>query len=140
MSCRHPLQEQVVDTFVPNDALVVGGAGIGSSFGSDDGEQGNSVMLCTGANACGKVNLYPWNSSHALILRAHTHGIERVLEAGSMSCSISIRITAETEFDTHIDCSDPIYGTGQLIMEVLALLQLTSLNIVDRMVSKFNDA
>ncbi|KAI0061404.1 hypothetical protein BV25DRAFT_1870738 [Artomyces pyxidatus] len=60
---RHPLQEQVVDTFVPNDSLVVGGAGIGSfpivhgeddDLSSDGTILGNSVMICTGANACGK--------------------------------------------------------------------------------------
>ncbi|KAG5735367.1 Prohibitin-2 [Termitomyces sp. T112] len=55
---RHPLQEQVIDTFVPNDALLVGGTGSGPTFrnGKDisDSEQQNSVLLCTGANACGK--------------------------------------------------------------------------------------
>ena len=61
---RHPLQEQTVDTFVPNDILIVGGAGIGSFpavHGEDDdlmsegSVRGNSVVICTGANACGKV-------------------------------------------------------------------------------------
>ncbi|KAF8895319.1 DNA mismatch repair protein MutS [Infundibulicybe gibba] len=47
---RHPLQEQVVDTFVPNDAHVVGGTGIGGKSGKNS----HSVVLCTGANACGK--------------------------------------------------------------------------------------
>ncbi|KAI0632052.1 DNA mismatch repair protein MutS [Trametes polyzona] len=61
---RHPLQELVVDTFVPNDSYIVGGAGIGvivddRSVEEDDTEddryQGqNSVVVCTGANACGK--------------------------------------------------------------------------------------
>ncbi|KAI0315802.1 muts domain V-domain-containing protein [Amylostereum chailletii] len=60
---RHPLQEQVVDTFVPNGILLVGGAGNGAFpavHGEDDGSSsegtllGNSVMVCTGANACGK--------------------------------------------------------------------------------------
>jgi DNA mismatch repair protein MSH5 len=68
-SFRHPLQEQTVDTFVPNDILIVGGAGIGSHptttvhGGGDEGDHlvseggvlGNSVVICTGANACGKV-------------------------------------------------------------------------------------
>ncbi|KAF8158095.1 hypothetical protein B0H34DRAFT_749503 [Crassisporium funariophilum] len=54
---RHPLHEQVVNTFVPNDARLIGGAGIGSSTElPDDNEQWNSVLLCTGANACGKVS------------------------------------------------------------------------------------
>ena len=62
---RHPLQEQVLDTFVPNDARLVGGAGIGtqratrySTVGAEPDDEGtawHSVLLCTGANACGKV-------------------------------------------------------------------------------------
>lgn len=52
LSPRHPLQEQVVDTFVSNDAFVVGGRGISV----DNDEEGTSILLCTGANACGKVN------------------------------------------------------------------------------------
>ncbi|TDL23286.1 hypothetical protein BD410DRAFT_176959 [Rickenella mellea] len=63
---RHPLQEQVVDTFVPNDIFMRGGMGIGvSSYDHDDGSDGTShsdstttnrrsVIICTGANACGK--------------------------------------------------------------------------------------
>ncbi|KDR82897.1 hypothetical protein GALMADRAFT_220895 [Galerina marginata CBS 339.88] len=52
---RHPLHERVVDTFVPNDARLIGGAGIGADAEyPDDNEQWNSVLLCTGANACGK--------------------------------------------------------------------------------------
>ncbi|KAH9889862.1 DNA mismatch repair protein MutS [Cubamyces lactineus] len=65
---RHPLQELVVDTFVPNDAFIVGGAGLGVSpedISSDDEESSrenvhhskNSVVVCTGANACGKIAL-----------------------------------------------------------------------------------
>ncbi|KAH9002749.1 DNA mismatch repair protein MutS [Lactarius hatsudake] len=60
---RHPLQEQTVDTFVPNDVFLVGGAGI-DSYPDTHGEEGdltsegstlgNSVLICTGANACGK--------------------------------------------------------------------------------------
>ena len=58
---RHPLQEQVVDAFVPNGILLVGGGGNGSCAVVDDDMEhvegtlmGNSVMICTGANACGK--------------------------------------------------------------------------------------
>jgi hypothetical protein len=48
-----------VDTFVPNDAHIIGGAGIGSSpTMPDDHHQWNSVLLCTGANACGKVYFF----------------------------------------------------------------------------------
>ncbi len=62
---RHPLQELVVDTFVPNDAYFVGGAGIGVVLEdntieteSEDEQRyaKNSVIVCTGANACGKVS------------------------------------------------------------------------------------
>ncbi|KAJ7505221.1 muts domain V-domain-containing protein [Mycena galericulata] len=55
---RHPLQEQVVDTFVPNDAHLAGGSGNRSVLVGDEAtneaEEWNSVVLCTGANACGK--------------------------------------------------------------------------------------
>lgn len=59
---RHPLQEFVVDTFVPNDAFVVGGAGVDAEpleyidqDGSEDvHEERHSIVVCTGANACGK--------------------------------------------------------------------------------------
>ncbi|KAE9400467.1 hypothetical protein BT96DRAFT_965335 [Gymnopus androsaceus JB14] len=61
---RHPLQEMVVDTFVPNDARVTGGDGRFSMFTNsseedavsdeDSSKSWNSVLLCTGANACGK--------------------------------------------------------------------------------------
>lgn len=61
---RHPLQEQVEDTFVPNSCRLVGGAGVGSTFDGYEEEQHdgeitdwNSVALCTGANACGKVRI-----------------------------------------------------------------------------------
>ncbi|KAL1722791.1 DNA mismatch repair protein MutS [Schizophyllum commune] len=62
---RHPLQEQVVDTFVANDTRLAGGLGAHVQMDSDDGneetdgERGKTefmkpVALCTGANACGK--------------------------------------------------------------------------------------
>ncbi|KAF7288536.1 DNA mismatch repair protein 5 [Mycena chlorophos] len=55
---RHPLQEQVVDAFVPNDARLAGGSGDRSMLVGDEStheaEEWNSVVLCTGANACGK--------------------------------------------------------------------------------------
>lgn len=53
-----------MDTFVPNDAFLVGGAGIGSypNVRADEDDSsgevpllGNSIVVCTGANACGKV-------------------------------------------------------------------------------------
>lgn len=64
---RHPLQELVVDTFVANDAYVVGGLGQSeiahSKFEKADNDAKstlrqdcNSVVVCTGANACGKVS------------------------------------------------------------------------------------
>ncbi|KZT37836.1 hypothetical protein SISSUDRAFT_1114147 [Sistotremastrum suecicum HHB10207 ss-3] len=55
---RHPLQEQVVDTFVPNDAFI--GYSLNSeednipTTDSEDGHPRNSILICTGANACGK--------------------------------------------------------------------------------------
>lgn len=49
---RHPLQEQVVDTFVPNDVYLVGGCAEGIE--RQHSASRRSVLLCTGANACGK--------------------------------------------------------------------------------------
>ncbi|THH28695.1 hypothetical protein EUX98_g5476 [Antrodiella citrinella] len=63
---RHPLQELVVDTFVPNDIAFAGGGSAGTHIlpdeedGTEDGEgegiELNSIVVCTGANACGKVH------------------------------------------------------------------------------------
>ena len=53
-----------MDTFVPNDVFLVGGAGVDSCLDVRDVDDdlilegstmGNSVLICTGANACGKV-------------------------------------------------------------------------------------
>ncbi|EGO23820.1 hypothetical protein SERLADRAFT_450137 [Serpula lacrymans var. lacrymans S7.9] len=58
---RHPLQEQVVDIFVRNDAHLVAGAGFdfaesSCEYDGDPSEHQtcSSIILCTGANACGK--------------------------------------------------------------------------------------
>ena len=60
----HPLQELVVDTFVPNDVRMAGGGSTDARIPFDDGEDAtdsgeddvmNSIVICTGANACGKV-------------------------------------------------------------------------------------
>lgn len=72
-NCRHPLVERVADVFVPNDALLAGGRGAkldkpmadqdsdDSSESNDNKDQENaepcSVVLVTGANACGKVSV-----------------------------------------------------------------------------------
>ena len=40
---------------MPNDARLIGGAGIGVDVETPDSNEWNSVLLCTGANACGKV-------------------------------------------------------------------------------------
>ncbi|PCH40222.1 nucleoside triphosphate hydrolase protein [Wolfiporia cocos MD-104 SS10] len=59
---RHPLQELVVDTFVPNDTFVIGGQGVGvepvgvsdETISDSSRKESNSIIICTGANACGK--------------------------------------------------------------------------------------
>ncbi|KAL4267599.1 DNA mismatch repair MutS family protein [Pleurotus pulmonarius] len=48
---RHPLHEQIVDTFVPNDCYVTGAKGFDVHR---DVDEGHSIILCTGANGCGK--------------------------------------------------------------------------------------
>ena len=80
---RHPLQELVVDLFVPNDVKMRGGEGLGAVTPlTTDGEDGEdvrpySVLVLTGANACGKVIpmvicCYPWL----------TFVVERILKTG----------------------------------------------------------
>jgi DNA mismatch repair protein MSH5 len=65
MNIRHPLQELVDDRFVANDTYAVGrSAALGYRSTSDEEEgsegesrrtkNGNSVVVCTGANASGK--------------------------------------------------------------------------------------
>ena len=61
---RHPLHEQILDTFVPNDARLVSGVGFGMCYKDDASDTGvgatwTSIVLCTGANACGKVSPVP---------------------------------------------------------------------------------
>jgi DNA mismatch repair protein MSH5 len=48
---RHPLQELIVETYVPNDTNIDGGRGLGVARTAEDI---NSVVVITGANACGK--------------------------------------------------------------------------------------
>jgi hypothetical protein len=55
MHSRHPLQEQVVAAFVPNDTYIAGGNGTGSNTDEDSAEEVSSIAVLTGANACGKV-------------------------------------------------------------------------------------
>ncbi len=69
------MQEQVVDTFVPNDVSVKGGLGLGVEQEDTPLEQnetsflgGNSVVMLTGANACGKVILKPSYAEELLIV------------------------------------------------------------------------
>ena len=48
---RHPLQELVVETYIPNSSALHGGRGVGVRA---SGEDVNSVVVITGAHACGK--------------------------------------------------------------------------------------
>ena len=58
---------------------MIGGAGIGSSpTMPDDHNQWNGVLLCTGANACGKV-YFPWVMFISVLIVCLT---ERLLETG----------------------------------------------------------
>lgn len=54
----------MLDTFVPNDAFVAGQDVSGEAHDLDDDSEfaairnaRNSIVVCTGANACGKVSL-----------------------------------------------------------------------------------
>lgn len=68
-----------MDTFVPNDVFLVGGVGIDSfpdvygvddDFMSEGSTPGNSVLICTGANACGKVRIdyVPWPEKYLNVM------------------------------------------------------------------------
>jgi hypothetical protein len=70
MYSRHPLQEQVVAAFVPNDTYIAGGNGTGSNTDEDSAEEVSSIAVLTGANACGKVlSLYFYFQMFLFILR-----------------------------------------------------------------------
>lgn len=55
-----------MDTFVPNDTYIVGGDYTPSEnedseeMDTDEDREAHSVVVCTGANACGKVCLAHW--------------------------------------------------------------------------------
>ncbi|ELU42120.1 meiotic recombination-related protein [Rhizoctonia solani AG-1 IA] len=63
----HPLQALLVPTFVDNDAYLVGGQGIRVEKGNYE-EAMKSIMICTGANACGKVCSNPWITRFGVLL------------------------------------------------------------------------
>jgi DNA mismatch repair protein MSH5 len=48
---RHPMQELIVEAFIPNSTAIEGGRGEGVE---SDEERYNSITIITGANACGK--------------------------------------------------------------------------------------
>ena len=80
----------MVDTFVPNDAFLAGQdvPEDGPTSENEDDNQSdfavirkerNSVVICTGANACGKVRLLLQNSMRGRVMIVV---VECVLEAG----------------------------------------------------------
>lgn len=82
---RHPLQELVVDTFVPNDIFLIGGDIVDLIPEDDENtRERNSIVICTGANACGKV--CPMSKPFS-ILSSLTQFAECILEAG-WSCRL----------------------------------------------------
>ncbi|UZJ53372.1 hypothetical protein CBS101457_002692 [Exobasidium rhododendri] len=50
---RHPMQELIVEAYVPNSTALEGGRGLGVEVGEEE-ERYHSVTVVTGANACGK--------------------------------------------------------------------------------------
>ncbi|CAE6458314.1 unnamed protein product, partial [Rhizoctonia solani] len=82
----HPLQNLLVPTFVPNDAHISGGRGIGVETNGGDT---NSVMICTGANAC------EWK------------GVVDFTNKPSRSISHNL-----LEHIPKAECIDPIHGPG----------------------------
>lgn len=85
---RHPLQELVVDIFVPNDALLIGfdcpenvASLLEEEYELDDCMRGcrSNVMVCTGANACGKVCA---SANPSRFMMNHDHLVECLSQAG----------------------------------------------------------
>jgi len=103
----HPLQEQVVDIFVPNNAQLVAGVGFGASAerqtDMDHTSTWSSIVLCTGANACGKV------SSKRVTIRSCCIPAlaECLLKTGEVLTSHYVKF-----IERSAGCSHPIYGSG----------------------------
>ena len=122
---RHPLQEQVVDTFVPNDTLIRGGVGVLAScidigVGAEDPDlkEAKSVVILTGANACGKVPPF-------LILS------ESCFLTGSRASIWNRFVYIQWFYSSNwsgdpLDRTDTIYGTGIFLETPTVALILTS--------------
>lgn len=115
---RHPLQELVVDTFVPNDVYFVGGAGIdvildddttGTESEDEQRRVKNSVIVCTGANACGKVVFRAFYIT-ALLNYVET---ECLFEASALASTMSISLVLTTLASDRIDT---IHGPSVLLI------------------------
>lgn len=99
----------MVDTFVPNDVYVVGGNqefGVNGGLGGDSDGVAPNVVICTGANACGKVGhvfRHVWIAPETLFCA------ERIPEAGE-----STVVPERPIFFTDVlpDRPHPVYGTG----------------------------
>jgi DNA mismatch repair protein MSH5 len=90
---RHPLQELVVDLYVPNDINLRGGEGLDVDVPEGDGgDTGNirpySIVVLTGANACGKVK----RGVATLLLRADTNCSERLSQTGAHTAPSMITV------------------------------------------------
>ena len=79
MKPRHPLQELVVDTFVPNDTMVKSGLDNDMQAALEESperiaiQNATSCLIVTGANACGKVRrLRPPYQPYLISYRVYT--------------------------------------------------------------------
>jgi hypothetical protein len=90
---------------VPNDARLAGGVGGKTSDGW------NSIVLCTGANACGKV--YIRSSRSVLSLTSYKSVYLKQV------CDVQSSPFSSSEHSPLTDCGDSIYGTGTHFMPIM---------------------
>jgi DNA mismatch repair protein MSH5 len=82
---RHPLQELVVESFVPNDCHMAGGnSTVPAAPEHEVEEELKNIMILTGANGCGKVG----ESRNSCISNSLTCA-ECILEAGDSQHRVS---------------------------------------------------
>ncbi|PWN36973.1 P-loop containing nucleoside triphosphate hydrolase protein [Meira miltonrushii] len=111
---RHPLQELIVETYVPNDCALSGGKGvkedgmIAAGSGGDD----NSIMIITGANACGKSTFL--KQLALIVIMAH---IGCYVPADSARIGLVDKIFTRMQVDESINSSK---GSFQTDMEQVA--------------------
>lgn len=111
---RHPLQELIVETFVPNDCALSGGKGVKENgmIADRSGDDCNSIMIITGANACGKSTYL--KQLALIVIMAH---IGCFIPADSAQIGVVDKIFTRMQVDESVNASK---GSFQTDMEQVA--------------------